>query len=154
MPVIVVGADTPLGEAAVAALLGRDGEVRAFVSDPVAAATLRERGVKVAVGDVSDASHIGGAALQAFSAVLVPECAFDARERAFADDAAAITEAWAEEISAAGVRRAIWVADERLPGGDEPFRERIAEVAVVDVQGRSPAAAAADIAALDDAGSL
>ena len=66
MPVIVIGADTPTGHAVVDALLPRRGEVRAFVSDPTEAAALKERGVKVAVGDVSDGSHIGGAATQGF----------------------------------------------------------------------------------------
>ena len=41
MPVIVVGADTELGEAIVAALLPRQGEVRAFVSGVEAGLALR-----------------------------------------------------------------------------------------------------------------
>ncbi len=63
MPVIVVGADTEIGLASIEGLLARQGEVRAFVTDPEVGASLRERRVKVALGDVSDPSHIEAAAL-------------------------------------------------------------------------------------------
>ena len=71
MPVIVVGADTEIGLASIEGLLARQGEVRAFVTDPAVGASLKERRVKVALGDVSDPSHIEAAALHCFSAVLV-----------------------------------------------------------------------------------
>ena len=54
MPVIVVGADTEVGRAAVDALLPDAAEVRAFVTDPKAIDPLKALGVKVAVGDVID----------------------------------------------------------------------------------------------------
>ncbi len=60
MPVIVVGADTPQGRAVVEGLVEPGREVRAFVSDPIVGAELRDMGVKVALGDVSDDSHIQG----------------------------------------------------------------------------------------------
>ena len=53
MPVIVIGADTILGDALIDALLTREGEVRAFVTDPDRGLALKGRGVKVATGDVS-----------------------------------------------------------------------------------------------------
>ena len=86
MPVIVVGADTPVGLSIVSALIEPDREVRAFVTDPDVSASLKAQGVKVALGDVSDPSHVGGACLNCFSAVLVTEAARDDRERAFAPE--------------------------------------------------------------------
>ena len=84
MPVIVVGADTPKGRAVIEGLVEPGREVRAFVSDPDAGAELRELGVKVALGDVSDDSHVQGACTNCFTAVLMTEAAFDGRERSFA----------------------------------------------------------------------
>lgn len=125
MPVIVVGADTPVGAQIVERLAGSDREVRAFVTDPGTGAVWRQRGVKVAVGDVSDDSHVSGACLNCFSAVLVMEAAIDDRERAFAADPEAVLAAWAEAATAAGVRRLIWVGDRSPPPTPGP------EVAVV-----------------------
>lgn len=112
MPVIVVGADTDLGAKVVTALLGRQGEVRAFISDPDAGEVMRKVGVKVAIGDVSDGSHIASAALNCFAAVLDPEAATDGRERAFAVTVDTVFAAWAEALRDAAVRRAIWLGDE------------------------------------------
>jgi nucleoside-diphosphate-sugar epimerase len=147
MPVIVVGADTPLGTAIVAALLGRQGEVRAFVSDPGEALRLKALGVKVAVGDVSDASHVGAACTNCFSAVLVGAAADDGRDRDFASEAAAVLAKWAEAVREAAVRRVIWVVDGRPPSIDG------AETARVDA-GLDPATIAARVAELDDAAVL
>ncbi len=154
MPVLIVGADTELGEAVVAALLSRQGEVRAFVSDVDSGLALKERGVKVATGDVSDASHVGGAALNTFSAVLVPEAAFDGRERSFAGDPDAVFAAWAEALREAGVRRAIWIEDGRAPGGEERLRAVVPEVAAVATTGRSATEIAAEVARLDELAEL
>ena len=123
MPVIVVGADTPTGAQIVDALLEPGREVRVFVSDPAEGARLRERGAKVALGDVSDDSHIGAAAAQCFSAILLSEAARDSRERSFATDEPQVLKAWASGI--AGVRRVIWVHDGEPPPTTAP------EVAVV-----------------------
>ena len=65
MPVIVVGADTEPGRVVLQALLEPGREVRAFVSDEKVAEQLRALGVKVALGDVSDDSHLEGAATTA-----------------------------------------------------------------------------------------
>ena len=146
MPVIVVGADTPAGDEVVAALLPREGEVRVFVSDEAAARRFRSRGAKVATGDVSDGSHIGGAAMNAFSAVLLADAATDDRERSFADDQPAVFDAWAEGLSDAGVRRVIFVAGtptEPTPALRAAAPEFIAVEATRDVASR--------VAALDEA---
>lgn len=97
------------------ALAEGGGEVRAFVTSPDAAQELRELGIKVAVGDVSDASHIEGAAHQAHSAVILAEAGRDDRERSFAKSFEALVDAWAEGLQKAGVRRIIWVGPEREP---------------------------------------
>jgi len=144
MPVIVVGADTPLGAVIVEALTSRNGEIRAFVSDPGTGRRLREAGIKVAVGDVSDGSHVAGAALNCFSAVLLAGAASDGRERSFADDPDQVLEVWVDAIAEAGVQRAIWVG--RMPNRSN----ETPETALVEVGDRSPADIAAEITDLDD----
>lgn len=144
MPVIVIGADTPEGREITRALLDRDGEVRAFVTDPAAVAELRERGVKVALGDVSDGSHVGGAAMGCFSAVLVAKAAEDERERAFAATAAEVWAGWAEGLADAGVARVIWVGE-----GDPPKPMRALAAEVVSVYVTRPDLAA-EVRRLDD----
>jgi len=126
VPVIVVGADTPIGEAIIDALLQPGREVRAFVSDEMAAAGLRQRGVKVALGDVSDDSHVEAASTRCFSAVLIAEAAADGRERSFAATAREVEEGWARAITASKVRRAIWVSSRPPPA------DGAAERALVD----------------------
>jgi nucleoside-diphosphate-sugar epimerase len=154
MPVIVIGADSTLGHAVVGALEGREGELRAFVTDPAAAARLKDRGVKAALGDVSDASHIAGAALQSFSAVLLPEAALDERERAFASTPDEVIAGWAEAVAEAGVRRVIYVEDHRLEAGAAALAGAVPEVAVVPSEGRGTGEIAADVARLDDAAEI
>ncbi len=151
MPVIVIGADTDIGDAIVTALGPRSREVRAFVSDPHAGAALKERGVKVAIGDVSDASHVGGAALNTFSAVLVPEAASDGRVRSFAAGPAEVYAGWVEALGEAGVRRAIWVGDDDPPAA---LAAAVAEIGVVGRAGRPLPAVAAEVAHLDAAAAL
>lgn len=128
MPVIVVGADTPAGRAIVDRLISPDREVRAFVTDPGSAEALRTAGVKVALGDVSDDSHVAGACLNCFSAVLVAEAATDTRLRSFAPTADKVLEGWGRAVQSASVRRVIWVTD----SGDIP-NTAIAEVATVEL---------------------
>lgn len=150
MPVVVIGADTPLGHSIIQALLARRGQVRALVSDPEAAARFKELGVKVAVGDLSDASLVQLVSREAFSAVLVAEAAFDGRELAFAADPAALAAAWEEGLNRAGVRRAIWVQDQRAEGLEREIGAGLPEAATVKTQGRAPAEVADEVAALDD----
>ncbi len=102
--------------------------------------------MKVAVGDISDGSHVGGAAMRAFCAVLVPEAATDDRERSFAASPDSVVAAWAEGLRDAGVHRAIWINDARVVGAAEVLAGAVAELAVVEAAGRSPADIAAEIA--------
>jgi uncharacterized protein YbjT (DUF2867 family) len=125
MPVIVVGADTPVGKAIINALIEPDREVRAFVTDPAAAENLKRRGVKVALGDVSDPSHVEGAATNCFSAVLVAAAADDERERAFASDTRTVLEGWADAVK--GVQRAIWVTADQPPQTKTPEKVTVAD---------------------------
>ena len=125
MPVIVVGADTENGRAIADGLWSPGREVRVFVSDDRLGAEFKERGFKVAIGDVSDESHIEGAALNCFTAVLVTEAATDSRERSFASSPQAVAKGWAGAVSTAAVRRVVWVTDM------EPPETPRAEVSVV-----------------------
>jgi nucleoside-diphosphate-sugar epimerase len=147
MPVIVVGADTPLGTVIVDHLLAPDREIRAFVTDPAAGSELRRRGVKVALGDLSDSSHVEGACLACFSAVLVMAAATDGRELAFASTAQGVLEGWAGAVRST-VRRVLWVGDAVPPATD------VAETALVRVGGRDLSDVAREVAALDDAAEI
>lgn len=151
MPVIIVGADTEYGAAIARRLTSRDGEVRAFVTDTQSAQPLRDLGIKVAVGDVSDNTHIEGAALNAFSAVLVAEAGLDDRERSFAATFDRLVGAWLEGISAAGVRRVIWVGDGPTPAA---IADSDLEVAAIDTTSETPDRAADEVLRLDDLAEL
>ena len=146
MPVIVVGADTPSGQAIVEALLKGGGEVRAFVTDREVGTALKKQGVKVAIGDLSDGSHVEAAALDAFTAVLVAEAASDGRPHAFASDPEGVWAGWASAIREAGIARAIWVGDPApsVVVGSAP------EVRMVAVRGRSETEIAGEVADLND----
>lgn len=145
MPVIVVGADTTQGRAVVEGLVEPGREVRAFVSDPDTAAELKEMGVKVAIGDVSDDSHVQGACTNCFTAVLITEAARDGRERAFANSEEEVLMGWAAAAASSGVTRVIWVH-----GGDTP------PVQVREMRSVSPdhPQLVAEVVALDNARSL
>jgi hypothetical protein len=145
MPVIVIGADTSSGMGVIDALYRPDREIRAFVSDESVAAGLRLRAIKVALGDVSDDTHIEAAATRCFTAVLMAEAAEDDRERSFSDSAGEVLAGWGRAIGTAGVTRAIWVMAGQPPPSSVP------ETAVVD-----PARLdlAETVAALDDARTL
>ena len=126
MPVIVVGGDTPQGRAILEEMVEPDREVRAFVSNATVGGELKRLGVKVAVGDVSDESHIEGASAQCFTAVLISEAARDDRERSFAGSELEVMEGWSAAVAASGVNRVIWVHD------GEPPPVAVREVAVVN----------------------
>lgn len=148
---IVIGADTPVGKAVVGRLLEEAAEVRAFVTDAEVGAELKAAGAKVAVGDLSDGSHLAGAALHTFCAVAVAQAASDDRERAFADGPDAVVAAWAEGLDAAGTKRAIWVGD---PGDGAPLESAVAEFAAVITAHRPVADVAAEVLALESADRL
>jgi len=145
--VIVVGADTPQGLSVIDAVLRPEREVRAFVSDAAVGLALKERGVKVAVGDVSDGSHVQGAATRCHSAVLIGTAALDGRERAFAADLAGVLEVWGDALKVASVRRSIWV-------GEPPSVPYIPEQVFVSTTGLSESAVAIEVARLDDVAAI
>jgi uncharacterized protein YbjT (DUF2867 family) len=145
MPVMVVGADTKTGRALIDGLVAPGREVRAFVSDAGAVAELKALGVKVALGDVSDESHVQGSLTNCFTAVLVTEAARDDRERAFAAAEDQVLEGWASAAAASGVTRVIWVHD------GEPPAMPGAEVRTVSPE--SPGLVE-EVVALDDARTL
>jgi nucleoside-diphosphate-sugar epimerase len=126
MPLIVVGADTSAGRAILGSLNPTEREIRLFVSDEETGGELRARGFKVAIGDVSDESHIQAALMRCFTAVLVAEAASDDRERSFAASSDEVLASWARAAGASGVRRLIWVLSGSAP------ESSIGEVAVVD----------------------
>ncbi len=145
MPLIVIGADTGHGEAILRRLEGLDREVRAFVTDEGKGLELRDRGFKVATGDVSDESHVEAASLRCFSAVLIAEAASDSRERAFASSAESVLSGWARAVGNSRVNRVIWVTD------GEPPEAKVPEVAVVDP---SDSELVTKVVELDDAHSI
>ena len=126
MPVIVVGADTAAGAVIVERLVDPQREVRVFVTDPAIGQEMKERGLKVAIGDVSDDSHVEAASTRCFSAVLIAEAALDGRERSFADGPEDVLEGWAMAVANSGVRRVIWVTSGPHPETKAP------EVTAVD----------------------
>lgn len=148
MPVIVVGADTPLGEAVIPALLPVAGEIRLFVSDPDVAEE-RRAAAKVAVGDVSDGSHVGGAATGAFCAVLIAACASDGRERSFAKTVDAVFAQWADWLRDLGLARIIFVGNREEIAAAAVLETAAAEYATVDTAGLNPAVIAAEVARLE-----
>jgi uncharacterized protein YbjT (DUF2867 family) len=153
MPMLVVGADTSVGDAIVERALTRDGQVRAFVSDDAAGARLRARSVKVALGDVSDSSHVGSAALGCFSVALVAEAALDGRDMAFASDPDAVIASWIRAVVESEVTRVVLVA----PGPHPTTQADLAaapESAVVDTTGLEPEEVAERVLAIDDAAAI
>jgi len=147
MPVIVIGADTDCGLAVTKALANGSGEVRAFVSNPAFAQELRDLGVKVAVGDVSDSSHVEGAARRAHSAVVIAEAGRDSRERSFAASVDSLIEAWATGLKDAGVQRIIWAGPDQLPPA--PIDRAAGEAVAIDVRDHDHDAVAAEVIRLD-----
>lgn len=150
MPAIVIGADTEQGAAIARALTSRQGEVRAFITDSTAGDALRAVGIKVAIGDVSDGSHIEGAAHEAFTGVLIAEAAGDDRERSFAATPVEVADAWIEALRAAGVRRLLWVGPAE-PAGIAAWP---GEFALIDTGTATVGEVADEVVRLDDLGAL
>lgn len=146
MPVMVLGADHSLGEAIAMRLSAPDREIRAFVSSPEAAARLRDAGIKVAIGDLSDDGHIAAACTNCFGVVAVEPALYDERELAFAsaDEAA---KAWATAAKDARITRIIWV-------GGHPPAFNTPQSAVVTIENRAADEIADEVAYLDDLAEL
>jgi hypothetical protein len=145
VPVIVIGADTETGEAIARRLYHPRREVRLFVSDPDFGLGMKGAGFKVAVGDVSDESHVEAASTRCFSAVLVVEASSDNRERSFASSPDQVLLGWANAVARSDVNRVIWVTGEPHP------ETGVSEVAAVDP---SEPDVADRVFALDEAASL
>jgi putative NADH-flavin reductase len=126
VPVIVIGADTEIGQAIARRLYHPQREVRVFVTDPDRGLEMKRAGFKVAIGDVSDESHVEAASTRCFSAVLVAEASSDERERSFAASSDQVLRGWAHAVSRSQVTRVIWVT-----GASHP-ETSVEEVAVVD----------------------
>ncbi len=151
MPVIVVGADTTWGAAVVPALQPASGEVRVFVSDTAVGDRYRSS-AKVAIGDLSDGSHVGGAAIGAFCAVVMATAAHDDRERGFAATAAAVFAQWADGLKDAAISRIIVVGSlDEIPNPD-PLCDIGAEYHYVDTSDGDHDAVALAVARLEAAG--
>ena len=153
MPVVVIGADTPVGAAIVAALRPASGEIRVFVTDPDTGDAYRNA-TKVAVGDLSDGSHVGGAAMGAFCAIAIIAAASDTRERHFAGDPPAVLAQWADGLSDPGVSRVIAVGRAADSPEPNPLERITHQYRFVDTADRDVADVAAEIAALEAAASL
>lgn len=153
MPVIVIGADTQDGAAIVAALRPASGEVRVFVTDADAGQRYRNAS-KVAVGDVSDGSHVGGAAIGAFCAIAIVAAAGDDRERHFATNPAAVLAQWADGLREAGVRRVIAVGSVGDIPSPNPLAAVAAQYGFVDTTGKDHATIASEVANLEAAATL
>lgn len=136
MPVIIVGADTDTGQVVVPALQPASGEIRVFVSDPAVGEGFRPY-AKVAVGDLSDGSHVGGAAIGAFCAIVIARAATDDRERHFAGTPALVFAQWADGFKDAGIGRVIVVGTPAEIPQPDPLAAIGAEYLVVDADDRS-----------------
>lgn len=134
MPVIVVGADTTEGAAIIERLYSPNREVRVFVTDEPTGLELKARGFKVAIGDVSDESHVEAASTRCFSAVLIEEAASDDRLRSFASTPDEVLQGWANAVTNSKVRRVIWVTDDDHPevGASEVARVNPADPDLAD----------------------
>ena len=100
---------------------------------------------------LTDGSHVGGAAIGAFCAVVIAAAAHDDRERHFAADPGELFAQWADGLADAGISRIIVVA-----GADElpnPLHlDRIgAEYVFVSTVGRTTRAVVTDIVAAEAA---
>jgi hypothetical protein len=113
------------------------------VGTAAAGEPLRAAGFKVAVGDISDSTHVEGAVYGCFTAVLVAEAAADGRELAFADGPDSVIDGWLAAVTASGVPRVILVGPNRAPPAG-------VEWAVVDPQVRTRTEVAEEVARLDD----
>lgn len=143
MPVIVVGADTEIGHAIVPMLRPASGEIRLFASDADAVARYRDF-AKIAIGDISDGTHVGGAAIGAFCAIVITTAAHDERERHFAASPNELFAQWADGLADAGVSRVIVVGP--LPPDSGPLSQVCADYIDVDSVGKSLHEVAATVA--------
>lgn len=150
MPVIIIGADTDVGHALIPALRPDAAELRLFASDPEAITSYRPY-TKVAVGDISDGTHVGGAAIGAFCAIVIAAAAHDHRERYFAATPAALFAQWADGLGGAGIARVIVIGTvDELPEPD-PLRQIVDDYHHTDTTERTLDEIVAEIVAIEAA---
>ena len=146
---IIVGAATPVGRDILDGLRSNGGEVRAFVSDQDAADSLRKIGIHVAIGDVSDGSHVELACTRVHTAVLITEASSDTRERDFAAGWEQVLDAWLAAVADAEVPRVIWVVAE--PHADwARFEGRAGHTVVSGATGGGGLGVVAEVVRIDD----
>lgn len=145
MPVVVTGADLPLGCALVLALAEAGvPDLRAVVRDPRAAAPLRAAGVRVAAGDLSDPLRLGAVLEDAYTVVHLdvgPDGTGDPRE----------TWAWLLEAAEdTGLRRVVTVLppDTAVPDGG-PYEVVVVPGAITRPGAKVPAGLVARLVEAD-----
>jgi uncharacterized protein YbjT (DUF2867 family) len=146
VPILVVGADHPLGNTIVKRLLSPGREVRAFVSDAGVGAELKTLGAKVAIGDLSDESHVAAAATRCFAVAFIASALTDGRELAFLTPAHTVS-AWARAAAESRVTRVIWV-------GSDPPPTSVPELAIVDTTTLDDDGIVEEVVRLDDLAKL
>lgn len=114
MPVVLIGADAPVGSALVPRLIAKGSEVRAVVSGQAVADRLRELGAKVAVGDATNPDLLPAVLRDAHTVCHLVDGLFLGEEE-YLPVIAGTTEAAVEAAQEAGVTRLILLS---YPGAD------------------------------------
>lgn len=150
MPVIIIGADSAIGHALIPALRPDASELRLFASDAAAVAEYRDF-AKVAIGDISDGTHIGGAAIGAFCAVVIATAAHDERDRYFAPTTGALFAQWADGLADAGVQRVIVIGTGNEIPDPDPLRTIVDDYHHAETSGRELPAVINEVLAIEKA---
>lgn len=98
MPVVVTGADTPLGALVIDRLVGGGLDLRATVETRAAVQPLVDRGVKTAVSDLVDTERFGAVVENAHTVIHLRGGTADAMLRGIPDVLAALPESGVERI--------------------------------------------------------
>lgn len=121
MPVVVTGADEPLGRAVVDALRARPGEVRAVVASRAGQRALVPLGVRTARCDLDDVDVLAAVLAGAHTVV-----------HAAGPEPADTLPAVQEACAAAGVVRLLVVTGADVPGAVPPGPDAVAHVLAAD----------------------
>lgn len=98
MPVVVTGADTPLGALVIDRLVGAGLDLRATVETRAAVAPLVDRGVKTAVSDLVDTERFGAVIENAHTVIHLRGGSADAILRGIPDVLAALPDSGVERV--------------------------------------------------------
>lgn len=112
MPVVITGADTPIGERVVAALEGQGLDLRATVDDRGRVDDLVARGVKTAVSDLVDTERFGAVVEGAHTVIHLRGGSADAALDGISDVLAALPDS--------GVARVVTLGALAGPAADHP----------------------------------